>query len=95
MPSLLKIFDVIGLSEISKPSDIIELLLSGDVELNPGPGYSEINETEQPSKLENKINVCFTNASFQLLSVVPEFVEYVKNSVCHSPMDQALRVFLH
>ena len=91
MSSLLKIFDLINLYEISKPSDFIELLLSGDVELNPGPGNSEINGAKLPSKLENKRNVCFTNASFQLLSVIPEFIEYVKNNICHSPLDEGLK----
>ena len=42
-PNLLKVFDIIGLCEISKPSDVIELLLSGDVEQNPGPETFDAN----------------------------------------------------
>jgi ubiquitin C-terminal hydrolase len=49
---------------------------------------SEINT---PHKLENKNNVCFANASFQLLSVIPEFIECVKCNTCYSPLDHALK----
>ena len=126
-PSLIVIFEVIGRS----------LLLSGDVESNPGPetfdkngnktntsinptSMSQINNTvknistvtddlqnlntgnqssqdivstKPPSQLQNRSNVCFANASFQLLALIPEFMEFVKNNAGNSQLERALNIF--
>ena len=64
-------YDLTNLAYISRATDNEQLLLSGDIEEHPGPGNLVYYE---PSKLENNNNVCFANATLQLLSTIPEFV---------------------
>ena len=77
-PTLLSVFDI-GVNELSNISDLIKLLLGGDIERNPGPN-TEYNEA-QPAKLVNGgTNTCFANSTLQLLNSIPAFKTAVSNT---------------
>ena len=73
-PTLLKVFEIIGVNEISNPSDFVNLLLllGGDIEVDPGP-IQEYNQTKPAKLANNATNTCFANSSLQLLNSIPEF----------------------
>ena len=54
---------------ILRATDNGDLLLSGDVEQNPGPVFSK------PNRLINRGNVCYANSTIQLLWMIPELVD--------------------
>jgi hypothetical protein len=67
---------------------LLLLIMSGDIELNPGPMNYVIYT---PPQLENINNVCFGNAAIQLLCSIPEFVSSVINFDSFCQLDESLK----
>ena len=63
-------------------TNVDDLLLSGDVERNPGPTNDFIN-MPPPRLVNGGNNTCFANSSMQLLMSIPSFRNCVTN--VHSP----------
>ena len=66
-------------------NDNDNLLLSGDVEQNPGPLASK------PNRLINRGNVCYANSTIQLLWMIPELVDSFIHTTSTNPFDMALQ----
>ena len=68
------------------------LIMSGDIELNPGP----MNHlTYTPPQLENMDNICFANSAMQVLCSIPEFVDFVIGfDSSFSKLDESLKKLL-
>ena len=77
--------------------NVEDILLSGDVEVKPGPTNDFINMN--PPKLVNGgTNTCFAHSTIQLLYSIPDFRQIVSNqhfpNITNFPLDMSLQRIL-